>query len=524
MGIGYAILESNLGIFGTLEVGAPFVTVTFNSDGGTGAPAPKKYLRSATYGAITEPTKTDYEFLGWNGKNLLNINTYESMPSSTDNANTEARTFTENTVVIGLAYNNYYRDSSVASYSISNNTISMVASVGYGLGFPLNSEANKTYTLSYTAQSDNTAVVGALYYKSDGTFINYDRLDGNGDKVLTFTTPSETQCLVIVFANSETNISSTYSNIQLEEGNVKTDYQPYYITDTTHVGNGDHVLTAKWVKRAEFATDDWNTIVRAYKLGATQNLEADLTNGTLRNVELDLDHDPTTPVETAHLRIANLSKPSECNNINTMSQTACGFVVEFTDIIAVHGMNPLDLNYFNTHNSTPKFAQGANGGWEHSDMRAFLNGTIYQQGESDEVDYTGIGIIDALPTDLKNVIINTNVISGHSSMEANDSVTTDRLYLLSPKEMYGASFTDSNDTAHGKQRQLDYYTDNCPGNGNCPASIRGDIIAGHYPWYWYRSASFLYKSNFYSSNGTGSVSSASSNDTGGAAPAFRIAN
>ena len=72
------------------------------------------------------------------------------------------------------------------------------------------------------------------------------------------------------------------------------------------------------------------------------------------------------------VRISNMS---ECTNGET-SETACGFVVEFADIITNQPFNSTNTNI---------------GGWKDSEMRTYINGTIY----------------NALPSDLQNVITTT---------------------------------------------------------------------------------------------------------------------
>ena len=52
---------------------------------------------------------------------------------------------------------------------------------------------------------------------------------------------------------------------------------------------------------------------------------------------------------TFTVRIANKSTPAECNQ-DGFSQSACGFVIEFKDIITTYNMNLMDSNY---------------GGWEY---------------------------------------------------------------------------------------------------------------------------------------------------------------
>ena len=56
-----------------------------------------------------------------------------------------------------------------------------------------------------------------------------------------------------------------------------------------------------------------------------------------------------------------MSTPDECKT-KGFSQTACGFVVEFADVITKHGMNDTATN---------------KGGWPASSMREYLKNDIY---------------------------------------------------------------------------------------------------------------------------------------------------
>ena len=76
--------------------------------------------------------------------------------------------------------------------------------------------------------------------------------------------------------------------------------------------------------------------------------------------------------------------------------------------------------------------------------------------------YVNDTILKSLPEDLQNVIIDTTVVSGHGSTSGETNfVTTDKLYLLSTKEVYGKegkSKVINDDTAEAETRQLDYYS------------------------------------------------------------------
>ena len=84
---------------------------------------------------------------------------------------------------------------------------------------------------------------------------------------------------------------------------------------------------------SRFTLDDWNTIVENVKSGNTSMYKV----GDTKEVNLG------TTYGTHTLRIANTSTPSECSGTG-FSQTACGFVLEFADIITTHKMNDTNTN------------------------------------------------------------------------------------------------------------------------------------------------------------------------------------
>ena len=77
-----------------------------------------------------------------------------------------------------------------------------------------------------------------------------------------------------------------------------------------------------------FATDSWVTISNAVKNNNTGKYNV----GDTKTIDMGT-------YGTHTLRIANKSTPSECST-SGFSQSACGFVVEFADIITTHNMNP----------------------------------------------------------------------------------------------------------------------------------------------------------------------------------------
>ena len=246
-----------------------------------------------------------------------------------------------------------------------------------------------------------------------------------------------------------------------------------------------------------FADDSWETIIHNIKSGNTSFYHV----GDTKTVELG------NSLGTHTIRIANTSTPTECGATG-FSQSACGFVLEFADIITTHVMNPSGEYKGTTYNS------GWNvDGWPASSMYAYLNDTN---------DSTSI--INSLPAVLKNAIIDTTVISGHGSTSGETNFTsTDKLYLLSTKEVYGKEGTSNvidDDTAETETRQLDYYQ----AQGVTTANYLGAIKqrnGSNYFW-WLRSAYSTNTYYFLNVISTGVWNYNYANNTSGVSPAFRI--
>ena len=232
-----------------------------------------------------------------------------------------------------------------------------------------------------------------------------------------------------------------------------------------------------------FSEDSWETIAAIVKAGKA---EETYNVGDEKEVTLTGDYAGTYTV-----RIANNSTPSECST-EGFSQTACGFVVEFVDIITDHVMNSTNTN---------------SGGWPASEMYNFVNTTLY----------------NSLPSDLQNIIIDTFSVSGHGSGNSSNFESTDKLYLLSTKEVWGkdeTSNTINSDSAESETRQLDYYKN----NGITTDSHSGAVktYQGRANAWWLRVADFYYNSNFHNVIPSGAWISDYANNTSGVAPAFRI--
>ena len=263
---------------------------------------------------------------------------------------------------------------------------------------------------------------------------------------------------------------------------------------------------------SSFEKDSWKTIISNVKSGHYDQYAV----GCRKQITLGND------LGTHSVRIVNNSSPEECSN-DDFSQTACGFVLEFADIITTHRMNPYTYGITDLGN-------GNIGGWSASEMRTYLN---------DENDSTSI--ISSLPTSLKNAIVTTKVVSGHgcttfssssnscvdAEVETNN-VSNDKLYLLSSHEVWEDVDGNTNtgidllDTAYHNTRQLDYYNNLRVTTSNIFLATKANSsYDGAY--YWLRSSSLNNNYYFLLVGSEGWWSYYPSYDEYGVSPAFRLA-
>ena len=239
------------------------------------------------------------------------------------------------------------------------------------------------------------------------------------------------------------------------------------------------VLGIEEYKAPDFATDSWEAIIANVKAGYGSEYKV----GSTKEVNLG------TTYGTHTLRVANTSTPSECSTTG-FSQSACGFVLEFVDIITLHKMNDTAINV---------------GGWPASKMYTFVNTDIY----------------NALPSDLRNAIIDTTVVSGHgSTTKETNFISTDKLYFLSGKEIY-SDFNSEYDTAKTLTRQLDYYANNGITTSNSAGTIKKYQTTAK--CWWLRTASSTTNFSFHVMFNIGGWNYAANGDNNcGVSPAFRI--
>ena len=260
-----------------------------------------------------------------------------------------------------------------------------------------------------------------------------------------------------------------------------------------------NIAVKKIVECHEFSNESsWEDIIESIQNNATECMNV----GDTKEVDMGT-------FGTHTLRIANTSTPAECST-EGFSQTACGLVLEFADIITTHNMNSTMTNV---------------GGWPASDMRTYINTDIY----------------NALPSELKNAIISTKVISGYGCLNydrdnkicnnldnsGNNFESTDKLYLLSMHEVWEdvdgntSNGPDYYDTAYSNTRQLDYYNNLGVTTSNYSGAIKKDSSNSASEW-WLRSAISTSTYGFYIVRSDGRYNAISANYPYGVSPAFRI--
>ena len=277
---------------------------------------------------------------------------------------------------------------------------------------------NQTSILTYEVTNNSSnydANVNVTCVPSTGTTAKYtsikNKLENDATKVSAKSSVNGT--LTVTLNKTATEEVSEEYTCKLEFNAVERDTLGEYIPEP--------VL---------FTSDSWKTIQKAVQTGNTSKYNVGDTK------EVDLGE-----LGTHTVRIAN---KSACTT--ETSETACGFVVEFVDMIAT---------------SKNSYRDGANrGGWRNSGIRDSLNRKW----------------LKSFPIDLQQVIATTKVISGHGPTAGETNFETqDKLYLLSSEEIYSdfsSSLYAEDDTSVGTSKQLDYYKNQGVTTSNYAGAIK----------------------------------------------------
>ena len=369
---------------------------------------------------------------------------------------------------------------------------------------------NKTFTLTGTNTTNGLKMPYKVGLKYNSTFS-----DGMIHYYIKRTTANENVTANYVVTPEADKTESDYLN-QTVPGNAS---KTGYTHGTLKKGNKyTEMVTGEFKENKENQSIEFNLIIQFPDTGLNQDSEKGATiNGKVvvnyeappsfeedswSEIAANVKKNPATYAvgETKQvtidnknytLRIANNTTPDECND-SSFSQTACGFVVEFADIVETRQMNSWYTN---------------KGGWPAAELRTYANGEF----------------LNKLPAELRKAIIYTEVVSYHGSGDQNANredgnwESTDQIYLLTYKEIFPP--ISSNSTAKSFTRQLDYYA-KLGGNANDFSGAMKEYN-GSSDFWWTREATSWYAYGFIAVSGNGQHDYGA-NSSNGFAPAFRI--
>ena len=350
----------------------------------------------------------------------------------------------------------------------------------------IESSKSITYTLYIWLRyvEDPTINLTSLLGTSVNAYVSVNGSDTKESTSCTFDSSNKISYVVTFFDEDDTcvlesrevNSGSALGDLPLN-GRYYTKPNASGIEYTASSTINDDVMLYVMMEPNSFSTDSWITIIKAiknnniskYNVGDTKSLGVGSGEYTVR--------------------IANLSTPSECST-SGFSQTACGFVIEFSEIIRTHEMNNTKKNV---------------GGWPATSMRTYVNNDIY----------------NIIQDEVKKAIIDTTVVSGHGSSDTENFTSTDKLYLLSPKEIY-TDWPNAYDTAKDLTRTLDYYTAEGVTTSNYSGAIKNARHVSSSTWALRTPNSYEEYLFLYVNRDGYCYDTSVFYDTFGVAPAFRL--
>ena len=386
-----------------------------------------------------------------------------------------------------------FSNSQATTLDVSNFNTSKVTNMSYMFW---NSKSTMLDVSNFN--TSNVTNMSYMFSGSKATTLDLNNFDTSKVTNMSYMFSSSTNLKTIYVSNkfnTDKVTSSTYMFYGCTKliGGAGTKYNSNYIDKTyAHIDGGTSspgyftdIADKDIPAPNSFAADSWKTIIKAVR----NNNISKYNVGDTRTIDMGT-------YGTHTLRIANKSKPSSCSK-SGYSQTACGFVLEFADIITTYNMNPAGT-YKNV-----EYEYGWNkDGWPASAMRTFVNNDIY----------------NSLPSDLRSGIVETTVVSGYGSSDSANFTSTDKLYLLSPMEVWGdwtGMYGSEVDRAKNQTRQLDYYSNLGVTYNNYNSAIKKHGTSQYF--WWHRSAKYDNNIGFYGMRGNGYAYR-----DGGVSPAFRI--
>ena len=202
------------------------ITITFDPEGGSVDTTSKQVMIGKTYGELPTPTRDGYTFVGWRGKNMFDSSKI-----------LEATGWTElNGVYSGdirYLYQEYNPGYSGGKYYLDI------------------FKPETVYFLSFETKNETTngGVKFAFDYLDDGVDINYTSTTSFALDFKKYTLKSRDSMSINGFYISYNSRQTVWlKNIQLEEGEVATPYEPYQVftSDTIVKKGSNYTMHAIW--------------------------------------------------------------------------------------------------------------------------------------------------------------------------------------------------------------------------------------------------------------------------------------
>ena len=189
--------------------------VTLDPDGGTLQETTKEISYHEPYGSLPTPTKEGYTFMGWNGKNSFDKSKYLRLEDYPESNSTNYQS-----AMISLKPDTTYKIS-IRRYNGYNGT---------GDGYLLISNIKEVNGNTWSSVAHNSS--------PDSSRVNYLYTTGNNGLLYIGYYSVTQEKLNKIWANTD---------VQIEEGDTATEYEPYYITPSTKVvQQKNHTLKAIW--------------------------------------------------------------------------------------------------------------------------------------------------------------------------------------------------------------------------------------------------------------------------------------
>lgn len=203
-----------------------YYTVTFDANGGSVDIDSKEVIENSAYGTLPTPTIEGYTFMGWNGKNMYEVPTNQNINARNVDITVDRGIYTINGIPAQTVYQYFAMD----LYNFNNRA-------NYPNYLPYNTLTTKRlstgkYTFSIKKISGNIPqqflqiqIFEHVETHNRTEFAQLDLSNNNLDESFTLNTDTD-----VYFAFSFRELNQNFNNIQfeiqLEEGETATEYEP----------------------------------------------------------------------------------------------------------------------------------------------------------------------------------------------------------------------------------------------------------------------------------------------------------